>query len=120
MIPNAVHNGQRQWTMDPCLSKKSFPIVLGSVYKCISSKTGHPTKAAFKTPKGLFRLTDHWWYGYMNQRLQSPSTGRRPFRLQKSVTVIHKLHYHGESIEDRATRLVAWVNKSADRIWIYF
>ena len=56
----------------------------------------------------------------MEQRLQSTPTGSRPFRLQTSVSVIHKLHYHGESIEERATRLVAGVNKSADRIWIYF
>ena len=47
-------------------------------------------------------------------------TGSRPFRLQTSVSVIHKLHYHGESTEERATRLFAGVNKPADRISIYF
>ena len=45
----------------------------------------------------------------MEQRLQSPPTGSR--LLQMSVSVIHKLHYHGESIEQRATRLVAGVSK---------
>ena len=49
----------------------------------------------------------------MEQWLQSPPTGRRPFRLQTSLSVIHKLHYHGESIEERATMLVAGVKKSA-------
>ena len=71
-------------------------------------------------PKGLVRLSNQWGFGYMNQRLQSPSTGRRPFSLQTSVSVIQKYHYHVESIEEGATRLAVWVNKSADRIWIYF
>ena len=55
----------------------------------------------------------------MDQRLQSPPTGSRPFRMQTSASVTHKLHYRGESTEEHAS-LVAGVNKLADRIWIYF
>ena len=58
MILTAVHNDQRQWTMDPCLSKVRFQesrVNVCSVYKYFSNKAGHPTKAAFKMPKDLAR-----------------------------------------------------------------
>ena len=65
MILTAVHNGQRQLTMDHVSQKTVFSSIrlrikrketmanVCSVYKCYSNKAGHPTKAAFKIPKDL-------------------------------------------------------------------